>query len=224
LYTGKLTELQKNRTVPNITDTTLATKDNTRNRPDSNTNRFFEAYYNVKVFTDSLQSISDSLFYSFKDSVFRLYKNPIIWAQENQITGDTIYLYTQNQKPRKFLAFENGLAINKVEKTLFNQVKGNTITGYFEDGDINFVKAKGAAENIYYASDDNGAFIGANRSTSDVIDVYFQNRKPNKVVLRNNLAGTISPMRGLNHSEFKVRGFKWLEDKRPKTKYELLGQ
>lgn len=224
LYSGKLTELEKTRHVPVITDTTIANKSKTKNPADSNSNRFFEAYFRVKIFSDSLQAVGDSMFYSFRDSTFRLFKNPVVWAQENQIAGDTIYLYTQNKKPKRFYVFENALAINQIEKNVYNQVKGNTINGYFEDGNINFFKAKGSAENIYYAADDNGGFIGANRSTSDVIDVYFADRKPNKVVLRNNLEGTITPMRQINYTDFKVRGFKWLEDKRPKTKYELLGQ
>jgi lipopolysaccharide export system protein LptA len=223
LFSGKLTELTKTRTVPNITDTTLIKPNKTTNPADSNKNRYFEAYFHVKIFSDSLQAVGDSLFYSFQDSVFRLYKNPIVWAQQNQIVGDTIYLYTQNKKPKRFYVFENALAINKVEKNLYNQVKGTTINGYFENGNINFFKAKGNAENIYFAADDNGGFIGANRSTSDVIDVYFADRKPNKVVLRNNLEGKITPMKQINYEEYKVRGFKWLEDKRPKTKYELLG-
>lgn len=224
LYSGKLTELEKTRPVPDITDTTFAPKNKTKNPADSNSNRFFEAYFNVKIFSDSLQAVGDSMFYSFRDSAFRLFKNPVVWAQQNQIIGDTIYLYTQNKKPKRFYVFENALAINQVEKNVYNQVKGNTINGYFENGNINFFKAKGSAENIYYAADENGGFIGANRSTSDVIDVYFADRKPSKVVLRNNLEGTITPMRQVNYTEFKVRGFKWLEDRRPKTKYELLGQ
>ncbi len=224
LYSGKLTELEKTRPVPDITDTTIITKNKTKNPADSNSNRFFEAYFHVKIFSDSLQAVGDSMFYSFRDSAFRLFKNPVIWAQQNQIIGDTIYLYTQNKKPKRFYVFENALAINEIEKNVYNQVKGNTINGYFDNGNINFFKAKGNAENIYYAADEKGGFIGANRSTSDVIDVYFADRKPNKVVLRNNLEGTITPMRQINYTEFKVRGFKWLENRRPKTKYELLGQ
>lgn len=256
LYTGKLTELQKTRTVPDIMNVALsptkdsalssilgtalplvidsgvsqtkaavaATKSKLAKPSDSSSNRFIEAYFNVKVFSDSLQAVGDSLFYSFRDSAFRLFKNPVVWAQENQIIGDTIYLYTQNKKPSHFYVFENALTINKVEKNLYNQVKGTVINGDFVNGDISFFKAKGSAESIYYAADDNGGFIGGNRNTSDVIDVYFENRKPNKVVFRNNLAGTITPMRQISYNEFRVRGFKWLDDKRPKTKFEMLGQ
>jgi lipopolysaccharide export system protein LptA len=67
------------------------------NEKDS-TNRYFEAYRNVRIFSDSLQSVCDSLFYSFKDSIFRLYKDPVVWAQNSQITGDTILLFTKNKK------------------------------------------------------------------------------------------------------------------------------
>lgn len=238
LYSGKLTELEKYRTVPNITDpitevvndsaAAVATNNKTaadskRNASDSNSNRFFEAYFHVKVFSDSLQAVGDSLFYSFRDSTFRLFKNPVVWAQENQIVGDTIYLYTANKKPKRFYAFENALAINKAEKNLYNQVKGNTINGLFKNGNIDSVRARGSAENIYYTADEQGSFIGANRSTSDVIDVTFRDRKPYKVVFRNNLQGTISPMRQVNTAEMQVRGFKWLDARRPKTKFELLG-
>lgn len=224
LYSGKLTELQKFRSVPNITDTLQIATHNKRGKSDSSSNRFFEAYFNVKIFSDSLQAVGDSLFYSLRDSTFRLFKNPVIWAQENQIVGDTIYLFTENKKPKRFYAFENALAINKVERDVFNQVKGNTINGLFKEGNIDFVRAKGSAENIYYTADEQGGFIGANRSTSDVIDVTFKERKPYKVVFRNNLQGTISPMRTVNNTDMRVRGFKWQEERRPKTKYDLFGK
>jgi hypothetical protein len=45
-------------------------------------NRYFEAFYHVRVFSDSVQSVCDSLFYSFKDSIFRLYKDPVVWSKE----------------------------------------------------------------------------------------------------------------------------------------------
>jgi lipopolysaccharide assembly outer membrane protein LptD (OstA) len=222
LYSGKITEARKSRVIPRVTDSTNQVKVKNA-KTDSSTNRFFEAYYHVKIFTDSLQSISDSMFYSFEDSTFRLFKDPIVWAQGNQITGDTIYLYTQQKKPSRFSVFENALAINKVNNQFFNQVKGNTINGYFIKGNIDNLKAKGNAESIYYASDEDGGFIGVNRSTSDVIDMYFKERKLQKVVSRNNLKGTITPIRQANHNEMRVKGFLWQEEKRPKTKFELFG-
>ncbi len=222
LFSGKLTELEKSTKIPDISDTLYPAATN-KNATDSNSNRYFEAYFNVKIFSDSMQAVGDSMFYSFRDSAFRLFKNPIVWAQENQITGDTIYLYTENKKPKRFYVFENALAINRTGKDLYNQVKGNTINGFFKNGNIDYFKAKGSAENVYYTADEQGGFIGVNRSTSDVIDVTFKDRTPYKVVFRNNLQGTLSPIKHVNPEELRVRGFKWHDERRPKSKFEIIG-
>ncbi|HKO81197.1 MAG TPA: OstA-like protein, partial [Chitinophagaceae bacterium] len=97
-----------------VVDTIKGTKAVAINEKDS-TNRYFEAYRNVRIFSDSLQSVCDSMFYSFKDSIFRLYKDPVVWAQKSQITGDTILLFTKNKKADKVEAFENSFLVNRLE-------------------------------------------------------------------------------------------------------------
>ena len=70
LFSARLTDLygQKDSVIK---DTVKGTKVVSVNNKDS-TNRYFEAYRHVRIFSDSLQAVSDSLFYSFKDSTFRL--------------------------------------------------------------------------------------------------------------------------------------------------------
>lgn len=199
----------------------LILSDSAASKGNDSTDRFFEAYYHVRIFSDSLQAVGDSLFYSGEDSAFRLFKQPIVWAKESQVTGDTIYLYTQNKKPERMYVFENALTINKVGPAYYNQIKGRTINGYFKNGNIDFMRAKGNSESIYYAQDEDDKYIGVNKATSDIIDIYFEEKKPQKVVFRSNLVGTTYPMRQVNHEELKLRGFKWMEDLRPKSKYEL---
>jgi hypothetical protein len=113
------------------------------------------------------------------------------------------------------------MTINKVGSEYYNQVKGRTINGYFKDGNIEFMRAKGNSESVYYAQDDENKFIGVNKATADIIDMYFSERKPQRVVFRSNLVGTTYPMRQVNHEELRLRGFKWLDELRPKTKSDL---
>ena len=203
-------------------DTTLAATDTTQSQATDSTDRFFEAYYHVRIYSDSLQAMGDSLFYSAQDSVFRLFDQPVVWTRESQVTGDTIYLYTENKKPKRMYVFENALTINKVGSLYYNQVKGRTTNAYFENGNIVYSRTKGNAESIYYAQDEENKFIGVNRATADIIDMYFENRKPQRVVFRSNLVGTSYPMRQVNHEELRLRGFQWLEDIRPKSENDLL--
>lgn len=193
--------------------------------PVDSTLKYFEAYNNVKIFSDSLQAVGDSLFFSGSDSVFRLFNNPIIWAQENQISGDTIYLFLKNKKPERLYVFENALSISKVDSSnYFNQVRGNSIDAIFDStGQVHFLTAKGSAENIYYAQDEQKGFVGVNKNSCDLIEINFTDGKPNRVKFINNLEGGLLPMRGkTNHDELKLKSFNWQDKLRPKSKFDIL--
>ena len=190
---------------------------------DSTTPRYIKAFHHVRIFSDSLQAVSDSLYYSGVDSVFRLFTDPIVWASGNQITGDTIFLYTKNKKADRLYVFENSLVVNKAGPNQYNQIKGNTLNGYFTDGTIDFMRAKGNAESIYYVKDEDSAYVGVNRSTADIIDMRFVKKELNKVVYINDVKGLTTPFRQVKFDEMRLRNFKWLEARRPKTKYEMFG-
>jgi lipopolysaccharide transport protein LptA len=197
---------------------------NNKNETDSNSNRYFQGYHHVRIFSDSLQAVADSLFYSGRDSIFRLFKDPVVWASRSQITGDTIYLFTKNKKADRLYVFENAMVVNKSGNNMFNQIKGNTLNGYFKEDAMDYMRAKGNAESIYYIQDEDSAYVGANRSTADIIDMFFRDKSLNRVVYRNDVQGTTTPIRQVKFDEMRLRNFKWLEDRRPKTKYELFGQ
>ncbi len=208
--------------------------------PTDSTLRYIIGFHHVRIFSDSLQAVADSLYYSTKDSIFRLFYNPVAWGSGNyQISGDTMYMYTKNKKAERLYVFENGLAINRVARTLFNQLKGTTINCFFQGGDINYIRAKGNAESIYYVADSKNAYTGANRAHGDIIDMVFgpkldsagnievdsagkpKGKELDRVVLRNDAEGTMTPMRKVIPEDMVLRGFKWQEKRRPKSKAEM---
>ena len=204
-----------------VKDTVKGTKVlNVKNK--DSTNRYFEAYRNVRIFSDSMQAVCDSMFYSFKDSTFRLYQDPILWAKEKtQITGDTILLFTKNKKADRMKAFENSFLANKLDPEVYNQIKSTRMDAYFRDGNIDSVRANGSAECIYYLQDDDSAYTGINESKSDIMDIYFSEKTLQKVVFRSSVTGTIWPIKQKNPSEMRLPNFKWLDERRPKTKFDL---
>ncbi len=220
LFSARLTDLygQKDSVLK---DTVKGTKVVSVNSKDS-TNRYFEAYRNVRIFSDSLQAVSDSLFYSFKDSTFRLYQNPVVWAKEKtQISGDTILLFTKNKKADRVKVFENSFLVNKLDPEVYNQIKSTRMDGWFREGNIDSVRANGSAECIYYLQDDDSAYTGINESKSDIMDIYFKEQSLQKVVFRSSVTGTIWPIKQKSPTEMRLPGFRWLDEKRPKTKFDL---
>ena len=184
--------------------------------------RYFLAFHHVKIFNDSLQSVCDSLFISSKDSVFRLYYNPVVWSGNTQIAGDTIFLYTENKEPKRLYVFESGLIVNKTKEGFFNQMSGKTINGYFINGKIDYMRVKGSqAESIYYIQNEDSAYIGMNRATGDVIDLYFKNDDLKKILFINSVQGKVYPMDQIPEDQKKLKNFKWLDSERPKNRAEL---
>ena len=220
LFSAKLSDLYEEKdsvikkdTLRGINVIDTKTKDST--------DRYFEAFRHVRIFSDSLQAVCDSMFYSFRDSVFRLFDDPVVWSKESQITGDTIYLFTKNKKADRMQVFKNSFIASLVKPEIFNQVKSIRMDAYFIDGNIDSVRARGAAECIYYIQDEDSAFTGINQSTADLIDVYFKERELQRVVFRTAVKGTIWPMKQKSPQEMRLQSFKWRDAERPKTKYEM---
>ncbi len=219
LFTARLSDLHGGKDTV-IKEKIKNTKVISTNTKDS-TNRYFEAYRNVRIFNDSMQAICDSMFYSFKDSAFRLYQKPILWSQHSQITGDTIFVYTKNKKADKAQVFENSFLINEVQRGVYNQVKSSRMNALFTNGSLDSVRAAGFAECIYFIQNEDSAYTGINESKCDVMDIYFAKEELKKVVFRSQVTGTIWPIHQKSPAEMRITGFEWFEDKRPKTKYEL---
>ena len=212
LFSARLTDLYK-KSDSLLKQLGLKEKDST--------NRYFEAYRHVRIFSDSMQAVSDSLFYTFKDSIFNLYQDPVVWSRKSQITGDTIYLYTKNKKADKIKVFENSFMVNEVQAGVYNQIKSTRMDGFFKEGTIDSIRATGAAESVYFLQDNDSAFTSVNQTSSDLMDALFQKGDLNKVVLIRTVKGTLYPIKQKPPSEMRLPKFRWLEDRRPKTKYEL---
>jgi lipopolysaccharide export system protein LptA len=197
-------------------------KDTTINLPKDSVIRYFIAFHHVRIFNDSLQAVCDSLHYSSEDSMFRMFKDPLVFSNKSQISGDTIHLFTKNKKVDRVRVFDNGIIINELNSDMYNQIGGRTLNGYFKEGALDYMRVKGSpAESIFYPQDDDSAYTGMNRCKGDVIDVYFVDKNVNKVKFINEVDGILYPMRQIPEDQKSLKGFKWWESRRPKNKLEL---
>lgn len=226
LFSGKLSKMKVLTKTDSLTGKIDTIKGaltiNTRDKPKNDSaDRYFQGYHHVRIYSDSLQAVSDSMFYSGADSVFQLFTDPVAWASNSQITGDTMYLYTKNKKPERLYVFENGFAVNKVGKDMYNQLRGNRMNGYFVDGNIDYMRSKGNAESVFYVMDRDSALVGVNKAQGDIIDLRFLNKELNKVVVISEPKATMFPAKQATEQDKVLRSFRWLEARRPKTKFEM---
>ena len=184
--------------------------------------RIIKAYHNVRVYKSNMQAKADSLFYTAADSSLRWYKNPILWSDGSQQTGDTIHVFFKNNKIHNFQVLQNGFIVNvEGDSTKFNQVKGKIITGFFVDGEMRNMYVDGNAESIYYSKDNKGNYDNVNQTVSSRLRFKFLNKELTHIVTVREVEGAVDPMDKLA-KEPLLTGFIWKPELRPTSKADVI--
>ncbi len=182
----------------------------------------FYAYENVKILKQDMQGVCDSLMYSFKDSTFKMFYDPIIWSDDFQLYADTIFVFTKNNRVQKFEMLRSAYMANKLQDGVYNQVNGKNILGYFGGGNIREVEVEGNAESIYFIQNEQEAYEGVNRATSSEMLISFKQQKVQQIKFIENAKAAFHPMKKVRIADFIIKGFKWREERRPKTLKDLV--
>lgn len=192
------------------------------NPADTVLTRILKAYHHVNVFKTNMQAKADSLFYTSADSTLRWYKNPIIWSQGSQQTGDTIYLQLRNKKLNSVQIIQTAFSVNvEADSAKFNQIKGKLITGFFKDGKLSSMYVDGNAESVYFTKTDDGKkYDKMNQTISSRIKITFKKGDIADVVPIKDAEGATTPVADLKQDVI-LTGFIWKPELRPRSKRDV---
>ncbi len=185
------------------------------------TNRNMLAYYKVRMYKSNFQSICDSLSFSQQDSIFRLFRNPMIWSDTSQMSGDTVRIVLKDKKIDRVFLKNNALIVNTKDEPYYNQIKGREITAFFENDNIKRMLTEGNAESVYYALDDKNAYINVNKVDCSEMLIFFGNNKVETIKFYTQPKAKALPMKTTNHDEMRLKGFRWEIKARPKSLKDL---
>jgi lipopolysaccharide export system protein LptA len=180
-----------------------------------------KAYHHVKFFKSDLQGVCDSLFYSDVDSVFYLYKKPVLWADTTQFTADTMAVYLKQKSISLVRMLHNSFIVNSPDVDFYNQIKGVNIDAHFVNKQVRTMNAFDEGESVYYAQDDSKAYIGVKKVLCDDMKIYFGDNKVEKIMYYTEPTGAFYPMRQIDHNTLKIKGFVWYPELKPKSKEEI---
>jgi len=173
------------------------------------------AYYKMKFFRKDLQGACDSMVYDIQDSIIYLYEQPVLWSDENQLTGDSILIYVSHNSIDSMSLFGTAFIISHDSIQSFNQIKGRTMTAYFKKNKLSTIEVIGNAETIYYVREDDGALIGINKSISSSMMIKVEESKVKSITYFEQPDAALHPEGGLAEQDLVLRGFKWDEGVRP---------
>jgi lipopolysaccharide export system protein LptA len=182
--------------------------------------KMMKAYYKVKIFRVDIQGKCDSLVYLEKDSVFQLFREPVLWSEENQLTADQIDIHLANKRLHYIDLLSSSFIVSQEDTARYNQIKGKNMKGYFVNNRLVRIDVKGNGQTIYYAKD-GPDLIGINRAESSDIIIYLKDNKVDRINLILSPKATLYPPEGKEDFEKILKGFKWLEKYRPASKTDI---
>jgi lipopolysaccharide export system protein LptA len=202
--------------------------------------RITRAYYNAKIYKSDLSGKADSIHADHKTGltqlinlsrfsstdVFATKRNPVLWNIGNQMTGDTIHLISNVEKEQldSLKVFNNAFLISKDtigDSNGFNQIKGQTLIGLFEENKLYNVDIIKNAEKIYYSRNEENELIGIDKSMSGLINIKILDNTIEEIRLLQQIDGTLSPQSKFPENISKFKGFDWREEERPNSVEDL---
>lgn len=178
-------------------------------------------YNNVRFYKSDTQGQSDSLVYFTKDSTIQLFIEPVIWAENSQLSAEFIEMKNYAVPPNKVFLKENSFIIQEMDSLKFNQIKGKNMVGLINGSNQLYqINVSGNGQSIYYPEDEKD-FVGVNKAESSNIILYLKENKINRISFLNTPVGVMSPIKEGIDPETRLEGFKWRKNERPVDKYDI---
>ncbi len=185
------------------------------------------AYHDVKIFKSDMQGKADSLTYVSSDSTLFFYRDPVLWANENQMTADSIRMLLKDKKIDRIYMVNNSFVVSQDSLKNFNQIKGRRMTTYFANKNIHHVIVEGNGESIYHALEEKFLkkdslllkitfLVGMNKMICSNIRINFKNGKVNNVNSYVKPDASFFPPHEIQEKDRKLKGFSWRGTQRPK--------
>jgi lipopolysaccharide export system protein LptA len=207
-----------------LTADTLISVDRKNPKDTTISEKYLQAFHNVKIFKMDLQAKCDSLIYNFVDSTIYLYQDPLMWSGGSQIEADSINILMKNKKIHRMDTNVNSFIISQDTIKNFNQVKGKKMVAYFADDKISRVNVSGNGQSIYHALEDrSNKLIGVNKADCSNIVIRFDAGNVRNITFINKPDAKFIPPHEVVESESKLKGFQWrLEEKPQREQVALL--
>ncbi|MDT0552028.1 OstA-like protein [Urechidicola vernalis] len=185
-------------------------------------NRIVRAYHHVKIFKEDLQGKCDSLVSVQASGLTKMFRKPILWAEESQLTGDVIHFLSNSETEQlDSLKILGNAFMIQIDSAGFNQTKGRKILGKFKENDLRIIDVLGNAETLQYVRNDKQELIGIDKTRASNIHITLEKNNIKTIGYIGKPDGKIYPEEEIHVNDRKFKGFHWRESERPTSKEEI---
>lgn len=207
--------------------------------------RILRGFHDARIFKKDLSGKTDSIHFNQKVGRAKLIRrpldekelqfltpqeiadrNPILWSNNSQMTGDEIHLTIDMEKEvlDSLLIYNNAFVVEQdsLDASNFNQIKGLQLKGKFEGRSLKVVDVIQNTEMVYYLYDDETLdLVGIDKAICSALRLTFDESAIEKVTFFTDPDGVVYPPSELPANARQLLGFTWREEERIKSKEDL---
>lgn len=184
--------------------------------------RMIKAYYGVRFYRSDIQGVCDSLQFNSKDSIIHMYRDPILWNTNRQLSGDTIDIFMNDSTIDRMHVKQYSFSIEEKDSIHFNQLKSRSMKIFFENKKVKRVLAEGNVETIAYPEERDGTLNGVlNWLEGSYLQIFMNDGQFEKLVVWPKPVGKTTPFHLVTTEQLRLKDFYWYDYIRPLDKDDI---
>ena len=183
--------------------------------------RNMHAYNHVRTYKVDYQAVCDSMVYTGLDSCLTMYKDPIVWQQNQQVLGEEIKAFLNDSTIDSLYVLRQTLSVERIDSVKYNQINGQEMHTYFRNGDVWMTHVIRNVHLNYYPFDSDSLLIGMNHTESTELKMYMgEDGKVDRIWMPA-ATGTLYPPIMIPPEKLYLENFAWFDYIRPLNKDDI---
>jgi len=120
------------------------------------------------------------------------------------------------------MIMKNSFIVNAETGDYYNQISGTEVLAEFKEDYVENMYVTGNSRSIYYLKDEEGAFIGLNKTDCSRMRFYFQQDSLTDVRFYAEPTSVLTPVARIKTADLYLDGFAWNIDIKPVSIDDLL--
>jgi hypothetical protein len=181
------------------------------------------AIHHVEIINGKMSVACDSVWFSEQDSLIKLHKAPMMWADSTQLSADSVHAVYYNEEFHKLLMYNNAFITSEKDSIHYDQLKGEYMTAWLDSSKVRRVYIETNAQTLYYVTEDQEdslgnvtkTLTGQNKIDCNAITVYFVDSDVENVTFHDQPTGAYNPIEDVPQRELFLTGFLWQIERKP---------
>lgn len=177
------------------------------------------AYYRARFFKKDIQGVADSIVFVEQDSMMYMFRKPIVWSGERQVTGNRIDVHFNDSTTDWALLPEYGFMSEYIDEDFYNQLTGKTMLATFANQTLKRLDVSGNVETIFLPQESDSTFNRMINAESSFLTIELDSGKIDKMKMWPEVSGTVTPLFLVKNSQKYLQKFHWWSSIRPEREW-----